>query len=50
MALHVKRVGIIKHEVWCDNIWEYLSVWVVLLTFSALVAMGGVALIRLFAA
>lgn len=47
MTLQVKRVGIIKHRVWCDNIWEYLSLWVLLLTFSALVAMGGVALIKL---
>ena len=50
MTIQVKRVGLIKHQIICDNIFEYMSLWGVLLTFSALVSMGIVALVKLAAA
>jgi hypothetical protein len=49
MALHIKRVGVIKHEIWCDNIWEYLSVQTLIVTFCGLVGLGGAALLHHFA-
>lgn len=37
MAYHVKRVGSFKWQVECDNIFEYLTVLALLMTFSGLV-------------
>lgn len=50
MAMQVKRVGLIKHEIWCDNIWEYLSLWFLLLASSSMIVMGAIYLIKLLAA
>ncbi|MFJ6322278.1 MULTISPECIES: hypothetical protein [unclassified Rhizobium] len=48
MAIQVRRVGLIKRQIICDNIFEYLSVQTVILTFCGLVAIGGAALIQHF--
>ncbi|NTJ67541.1 hypothetical protein G6M50_06155 [Agrobacterium rhizogenes] len=40
MALQIKRIGRVKHQIICDNIFEYLSVQVVILTFSGHAQVG----------
>ena len=45
--MQIKRVGVIKHQIICDNIFEYLSVQTVILTFCGLLAIGGAALVLL---
>ena len=44
--MQVKRIGVIKHQVICDNVFEYLSVVTVIATFCGLVAIAGAAFVQ----